>query len=125
MAENSISGYRPGTERTASKMYSTKSMELKPSAAKAQADLYKAVWDATDKFAVGKGPAVPCVLNPDEFISDELKTDREAQLACAGCPALDLCRQYAEAAHPSWGILGGVQYGRALAEAMKEGEDES
>lgn len=123
MAESSIPGWRPGTERTVSKQYSVKSLELKPNAAKAQADLYKAVWDATDKFAVGKGPAVPCVLNPEPYTSDELPTDREAAFLCASCPVKDLCRDYAESSHAAWGVYAGEVRGRALAEAMKEDEN--
>lgn len=61
-----------------------------------------------------------CVGRTEEFSGDELPTDREAALLCAGCPLSSLCREYAESAHPAWGVLGGKVYGRNLAEAMKE-----
>lgn len=125
---DSIQGYRPGTERTPSKTYSTRHLELKPTAAKAQADLYKEVWSAMDAYAVGKGKPVPCVLDPEPFTNDDVPnlTDREAQMMCAGCPLATkrACGVYAEVAHPAWGVHDGRVYGRALDAAMRE-EDEN
>lgn len=68
-----------------------------------------------NKAAVDEG--AKC-LNDDRFISDELPTDREAQMMCAGCPLIDFCRQTAEVEHHPWGVMGGKVWGRALKEAM-------
>ena len=64
-----------------------------------------------------------CVGRTEEFSGDELPSDREAALLCAGCPLAKICAQYAEVAHPAWGVLGGKVYGRNLAEAMKDDEE--
>lgn len=123
-----IQGYRPGTERTPSKVYSTRHLELKPTAANAQAALYKEVWSAMDAYAVGRGEPVPCVLDPEPFTNDDVPdlTDREAQMMCAGCPLAvkRACGIYAEVSNPAWAVHAGMVYGRGLATAMRE-EDEN
>lgn len=63
-----------------------------------------------------------CLGKPEEWTSDELPTDREAQLMCAGCPVFDICRQYTETAHPAWGVWSGQVRGRKLKEAMEDDE---
>lgn len=75
------------------------------------AKLLSVLWSAPEKN---------CTTDPDKWTSDELPTDREAQLMCSGCPLLVHCQEYADEAHPAWGVFGGRVYGRRLAEAMKE-----
>lgn len=41
-------------------------------------------------------------------------TDEEAQLMCAGCPLMKLCKTYGTTARPAFGIWGGKLYGREL-----------
>lgn len=62
----------------------------------------------------------PCTGNFEKWAGEELPTDREAQLMCAGCPLIDICEQYAEEAHPAWGVWAGEVYGRRLQELMGE-----
>lgn len=89
------------------------SMEYLKQGAKS-AKLLKILWDTPGKNCEGR---------EDEFSGDELPTDREAQLMCAGCDVLDRCREYAESAHPAWGVWGSVVYGRNLERAMHEETD--
>ena len=81
--------------------------------------LLKELWDRAPKEGAN------CVGREDEFSGDDLPTDREAQLLCSGCPLLSLCREYAESAHPAWGLFGGRVYGRNLEEAMKDDEEDT
>lgn len=85
-------------------------LQQSPKAAK----LLRELWDRAPKEGAN------CVGAPEKWTSDELPTDREAALACASCPLLDLCREYAETAHPAWGVWGGKVYGRNLEAAMKD-----
>ena len=62
----------------------------------------------------------PCVGKAEQWTSDDLPTDREAQLACSSCPVFDLCKEYTEEAHPAWGLWAGTVRGRALKEAMED-----
>lgn len=63
----------------------------------------------------------PCSVDPDKWTNDELPTDREAQLMCAPCPLREMCLEYAQEAHASWGVWGGTVRGRKLKEAMEDG----
>lgn len=64
----------------------------------------------------------PCVGKAEQWTSDDLPTDREAQMMCGQCDIVELCRQYAEEAHPAWGVYGGRVFGRNLKERMDEDE---
>ena len=98
------------------RMYDIRHLTLSPEATRAQAELYEQVAENADD--------VPCVRNPEPFVSDDLPTDRQAQMMCASCDVFEACRQYAETARVSWGVHAGRVHGRALAEAMKEDYDE-
>lgn len=52
----------------------------------------------------------PCSLDPDLFTADWVRGIREekAQELCAGCPVLDLCRDYAVKAKEPYHVLGGT-----------------
>jgi hypothetical protein len=54
---------------------------------------------------------IACFENPAPF-SDYRTTPAQAVAAklCAPCPIFKLCKPYAEAFPPSWGILGGVAW---------------
>ena len=110
MAEDTVKGYRILGDRPKDR---TLSMDYLQQSAKA-AKLLRELWDRAPKEGAN------CVGNPEKWTSDELPTDREAALACASCPLLDLCREYAETAHPAWGVWGGKVYGRNLEAAMKD-----
>lgn len=69
--------------------------------------------------AVKKGSN--CLGKPEQWTSDELPSDKDAQLMCASCPLIALCNDYAETAHVAHGVWGGKVYGRRLAEAMRDG----
>lgn len=114
-----ISGYRPGTEGTPTKVYDIRHLLLSPEATKAQSNLYQAVWDHGDE--------VPCVQNPEPYTSDDLPTDREAQMMCGSCPVAvkTKCAIFAEIARPAHGVFAGQVHGRALAEAMKDEEEQN
>jgi hypothetical protein len=64
-----------------------------------------------------------CVGKPEQWTGDELPSDRQAQLDCAGCKVFDQCDAYREAAHPAWGNWAGVVKGRKLKEAMEDGNE--
>lgn len=62
----------------------------------------------------------PCVGNAEKWTSDDLPSDREAQLMCGSCDLLKLCSEYRDEAHPAIGVWGGVVRGRNLLAAMKD-----
>lgn len=111
MAEDTVKGYRILGDRPKSRELSYDYLQQSAKASK----LLRELWDRAPKEGAN------CVGKPEEWTSDELPTDREAALACASCPLLDLCREYAETAHPAWGQWGGKVYGRNLKAAMDEG----
>lgn len=76
--------------------------------------LHSALWKASQSTGAN------CLNREEEFSGEDLPSDREAQLLCASCPVLDLCRAYAEVAHPAWGVFGGRVYGRNLQKAMED-----
>lgn len=41
-------------------------------------------------------------------------TDRIAKIMCEGCPLFKLCKDYARAAKPEWGVWAGKVYGKEL-----------
>ena len=107
----SIAGYRinqesPKPERTLSIEY----LKQSPEASKANMELWKA--------AAREG--ANCYKDPNWFTSDDLPTDREAQLACSSCPVFDLCDNYANVAKNRYGVLAGRVYGRRLQEELKD-----
>lgn len=108
--EQTVRGYRIVGERKADKSLSYDYLQLKPEASHALKDLWR---EAPVKGA-------NCLNQEDLFRGDTQMTDSEAQLACAGCPMLDLCKKTAEAQHPAWGTWGGKVYGRALEAIEKE-----
>lgn len=99
MPAEHIPGSRPGSDRKKPRIYSLASLEMKNDEATALKNLYKKVW--TD--------GANC-LDDERFTSDRQMTPAEAQRACAGCPALALCREYAENYPPAHGVWGGKPY---------------
>lgn len=50
----------------------------------------------------------PCFGQTSVYVDyEEIPTPAQARLACAGCKVLDLCRAWAEAEKPAWGLAGG------------------
>lgn len=109
----SIRGYRTvGDPPKPSRELSMGYLQQTPRASK----LLKQLW--TEAPVQG----APCVGRSDQWTSDDLPTDREAQLMCSTCDILELCRSYADEAHPAWGVLGGRVYGRNLDEQMRKAD---
>lgn len=105
MADEKIRGYRPQAERPRERQLALDYLQQTPRAAK----LLKVLWSTEGKNCEGR---------TEEFSGEELPTDREAQLMCAGCDALATCGIYRDEAHPAWGVWAGVVKGRKLQEAM-------
>lgn len=113
--EQTVRGYRVIGERKPDKHASADYLMLKPEASHALKDLWRT---ASKKGA-------HCLNREDEFRGDELMTDQEAQLACAGCPSFQECDIFRRLGHPGWGTWAGVVQGRALEEIeRKEREDD-
>lgn len=110
MADEIIRGYRIYGDRPKQRELSQDYLLQTPKAAR----LLKVLWSGDAK----------CAGEPEKFTSDDLPSDREAQLACSSCAMLEVCREYAEEAHPAHGIWGGRVYGRNLKAAMEEGESD-
>lgn len=110
MAEEHIRGYRILGDRPKDRSLSMEYLQQSPKAAK----LLKELWDRAPKEGAN------CVGEPEKWTSEDLPTDREAQMMCAGCPMLQLCREYTDAAHPAWGVWAGTVKGRKLKEAMED-----
>jgi hypothetical protein len=103
--ENSIAGYRPRADR--------------PKADKQFNDDYLRPKTASIRnLNIAALNGNPNCQDDPRFTSDDLPTDREAQLWCAGCPLLQQCRETAEKEHVAWGVWGAKVYGRALKEVM-------
>lgn len=107
MTHDSIRGYRPLADRPKDRQLSMDYIMQTGPATK----LLKILWDSPEKNCAGR---------EEEFSGDELPTDAEAQLLCAGCDVLDKCREYAAEARPAWGTWGSTVYGRGLEEAMRD-----
>lgn len=110
MADDTIRGYRVIGERAKDRSLSYEYMKQDSKSAK--------LLTVLRTEAVKKG--ANCLGKPEEWTNDELPTDREAQMMCAGCPVFDQCNAYRESAHPAWGNWAGVVKGRKLKEAMED-----
>lgn len=105
MTDEYIRGYRPRADRPKTRELVMEYLQQTPRAAK----LLKVLWETPNKNCEGK---------TEEFSGEDLPTDREAQLMCAGCDALATCGIYRDEAHPAWGVWSGTVKGRRLQEAM-------
>jgi hypothetical protein len=65
---------------------------LKPTAADAWLSLLLCLVELQEG-----GRSTPCLRDPEPFTSDDQRERAEAAAACAGCPALVECREFAEA----------------------------
>lgn len=111
-----IRGTKPLADRKVDRQLSVNYLHQKKNAADLLAELWRKAPGGVDEHGNEVKPA-NC-YGKEEFTSDDLMTDREAALACAGCPLFSICRTYSETAHPAWGTFGGRVHGRALQEAM-------
>lgn len=107
MVDEYIRGYRPVGDRPRERQLALEYLQQTPRAAK----LLKVLWETPNKNCEGK---------TEEFSGEELQTDREAALACAGCAALKVCAEYRDEAHPAWGTWGSTVKGRNLQAAMQD-----
>lgn len=103
----SIRGYRIVGDVKQDRQLSLNYLLLKPEASHALDKLRRKVDEEERKKDQGRGKGIPCVANPEGFSGDNLISERDAQLACSGCPALKLCRTYADVARPAHGVYGG------------------
>lgn len=66
--------------------------------------------------AVLAGERVPCIagdaLPADHWTSDDADEQHLAALACEGCPALTLCRDYGLTHRREVGVYGAMTYGQ-------------
>lgn len=111
MADETIRGYRVVGDRPRDRSLSYTYLQQDGKSAK--------LLTVLRTEAVKKGSN--CLGKPEQWTSDELPSDKDAQLMCASCPVFDLCKQYKEAAHPAWGVWAGEVKGRKLKEAMEDG----
>lgn len=109
----SIRGYRPTGDRPRDRSLSYTYLQQDSRSAKLLAELRTA--------AVQEGSN--CLGRPEQWTGDDLPTDRQAQLDCAGCNVFKKCEAYREAAHPAWGNWAGVVKGRKLKEVMEDGDE--
>lgn len=107
MADDSIRGYRILGDRPKQRELSTDYLRQTSKASKLLADL----WATEDKNCSGR---------EEEFSGDVFPSDDRAAMMCAGCSQFMKCQEYAQEAHPAWGIFAGKIHGKQLAEAMKE-----
>lgn len=105
--DNTIPGYRPVGDRPKDRQLS-------------MGYLQQSAESARLLTVLNNTPGKNCDGRADEFAGDDLPTDREAELMCSTCAAFDLCRQYAESAHPAFGVWAGTVWGRNLMRAMQE-----
>jgi len=110
MADDSIRGYRIIGDRPKDRSLSYDYLKQSHTAAKLLTVL------RTEAVKQGAN----CLGNPEKWTGEELPTDRQAQLDCAGCRVFEQCDAYREAAHPAWGNWAGVVKGRKLKEAMED-----
>ena len=84
-------------------------LRVKPSAEKS--------WErfnaALEKARVTGLKTPKCQNNParySDYDDDDMPTAVEAEMACAGCPLLLLCAEYANAEKPAWGVWAGKRW---------------
>lgn len=112
MADEHIRGYRIQGDRPKDRQLSMSYLQQSHEAAKLLTIL------RSDALRDGAN----CLGKPEQWSGEELPSDRQAQLDCAGCEVFKQCEAYREAAHPAWGNWAGVVKGRNLQKAMEEGE---
>lgn len=105
----SIRGYKIVGERKQDRQLSLSYLALKPEAAHALDKLRRKVDEEERKKDQGLSKGVPCVARPDDFSGDDLLSERDAQLACAGCAAFTQCDIYRIVSRSPHGILAGVR----------------
>lgn len=112
MADETIRGYRVVGDRPRDRSLSYTYLQQDGKSAK--------LLTVLRTEAVKKGSN--CLGKPEQWTSDELPSDKDAQLMCASCPLMgNECEDYVRAAHPSWGVWNGEVKGRKLKEAMEDG----
>lgn len=104
-----VRGYKVLADRKVEKQYSVNNLLLTKTEAEAYSVLNKAVGKAELAKERGEGKGVPCVDRPDDFSGDNLLSERDAQLACAGCPVFAQCDIVRIVARPAHGIYAGVR----------------
>jgi len=108
---NPVRGYRVLADRKVEKQYSVNNLLLNKTEAEAYSTLNKAVGKAelAKERGVPGAKGVPCVGRAEEFSGDNLLSERDAQLACAGCPVFAQCDIVRLVARPAHGVYAGVR----------------
>lgn len=107
--ENSIPGYRVyGDRPKPDKRFNDDYLRPTSEAAHAHTKLRESV----------RVNGANCVGRAEEFSGDELPTDREAQLMCAGCESAPACDIYRLVGKPAYGVFNGHVLGRHLNELI-------
>lgn len=106
---NPVRGYKVLADRKVEKQYSVNNLLLGHAEAKALKNLTDKVTAEEMKKERGEGKGVPCVGRAEEFSGDNLLSDRDAQLACAGCPSFKECDIFRIVGRPSHGIFAGIR----------------
>lgn len=117
--EESIRGYRIlGDRPKPDKRFNDDSIRQSAEAAHLLDTLWKVAppRPATSTTAAYRG--TNCYGKEDQYTSDKLPSDQQAEAMCGGCPALELCRTYAQVSHVAFGVWGGKAYGRHLNELI-------
>lgn len=106
-----VRGYRVLADRKVEKQYSVNNLLLGHAEAKALKNLTDRVTAEEMKKERGDRGAkgVPCVGREEEFSGDNLLSERDGQLACAGCPAFKECDTFRIVARPAHGIFAGTR----------------
>lgn len=81
---------------------------VKPSAMVEWLTLLNAIAKVTEQ-----GSSTPCTRDPEPFTSEDYQQRIEAAAACAGCPVLSQCRDYAEANAERWHVWAGTDRTKA------------
>lgn len=106
---NPVRGYRVLADRKVEKQYSVNNLLLGHAEAKALKNLTDKVTAEEMKKERGEGKGVPCVGRAEEFSGDNLLSERDGQLACAGCAAFAQCDTFRIVARPAHGIFAGIR----------------
>ena len=106
-----VRGYKPLPDRKVEKQYSVNNLLLNHAEAKALKNLTDKVTaeEMKKERGVRGATGVPCVGRAEEFSGDNLLSERDAQLACAGCAAFAQCDTFRIVARPAHGIFAGIR----------------
>lgn len=110
--DTTIRGYRILGERKPERELSYDYLRMSHEATLAQ--------DALRESAAKNG--ANCVGREEFFSGPELPNDRDAKLACAGCPSRVECELFRRLGRPAYGVWAGEVIGRGTMEDLEKEE---